>query len=191
MLTEETKQKNYFLFIKKLREIGINSSKIEDELSTEIINAPFTHSNDFGLAYEGSLLNNILRVMTPYAIKINESLPEELRVDKNSLLKVCLLIHLSKCITFIKNDNKWEVDNRGLVYKYANLPGSLKLGIRSLILCQNLGITFNEYEAEAMIVLDRDANESQVKYYSSTLATIIKQANELTMLQNRLEKKLN
>mgnify|MGYP003313532854 CR=1 FL=1 len=34
-----------------------------------------------------------------------EDLSEELRVDKNSLLKVCLLIHLSKCITFVKNDS--------------------------------------------------------------------------------------
>ena len=71
------------------------------------------------------------------------------------------------------------------------MPGSLKLGMRSLIICQNLGITFNEVEAEAMIVMDRDENESQVKYYSSTLSTIIKQANELTFLQNRLEKNSN
>ena len=189
MLSEESKQKNYFLFIKKLNEVGINTNLLEEKLSTEILNAPFTNSNEYGLAYEGALLNNILRVMTPYAIKINESLPENLRVDKNSLLKVCLLIHLSKSVIFEKNNNLWEVENRGLIYKYKQIPASLKLGMRSLILCQNLGITFNEYEAEAMTVLDRDPNESQVKYFSTTLATIIKQANELTLLQNRLEKK--
>lgn len=188
MLTEETKQKNYLLFIKKLNEIGVNTSVIEENFKDAIMNASYTHSNDFGLAYDGSLLNNVLRVMTPYAIKINEALPENLRVNKNSLLKVCLLMHISKCITFEKNDNKWEVENRGIVYKYAKLPASLKLGMRSLIFCQDLGIKFDEFEAEAMIVLDRDANEGQVKYFSSTLATIIKQANELTFLQNRLEK---
>ena len=99
MLTEETKQKNYLLFIKKLNEIGVNTSVIEENFKDAIMNASYTHSNDFGLAYDGSLLNNVLRVMTPYAIKINEALPENLRVNKNSLLKVCLLMHISKCIS--------------------------------------------------------------------------------------------
>lgn len=191
MITEENKIKNYSIFIKKLNEIGVNTELIESNLQEKLINASFTYSNEFGVAYDGSLLQNVLRVFTPYALKINENLPEQFRVDRNSLLKVCLLSHIAKAITFEKNPNQWEVNNRGLVYKFASLPGSLKLGMRSLIICQNLGITFDEVEAEAMIVMDRDENESQVKYYSSTLSTIIKQANELTFLQNRLEKNSN
>ncbi len=191
MITEENKIKNYSIFIKKLNEIGVNTELIESNLQEKLINASFTYSNEFGVAYDGSLLQNVLRVFTPYALKINENLPEQFRVDRNSLLKVCLLSHIAKAITFEKNPNQWEVNNRGLVYKFATLPGSLKLGMRSLILSQDLGIKFNEIEAEAMIVMDRDENESQVKYYSSTLSTIIKQANELTFLQNRLEKNSN
>ena len=191
MITEENKIKNYSIFIKKLNEIGVNTELIESELQDKLINASFTYSNEFGVAYDGSLLQNVLRIFTPYALKINENLPEQFRVDRNSLLKVCLLSHIAKCVTFEKNPNQWEVNNRGLVYKFASLHGSLKLGMRSLIICQKLGITFDEVEAEAMIVMDRDENESQVKYYSSTLSTIIKQANELTFLQNRLEKNSN
>ena len=191
MITEENKIKNYSIFIKKLNEIGIDTELIENNLQDKLINASFSYSSEFGMAYDGSLLQNVLRIFTPYALKINENLPEQFRVDKNSLLKVCLLSHIAKAITFEKNPNQWEVNNRGIVYKFASLPGSLKLGMRSLILCQNLGINFNEIEAEAMIIMDRDENESQVKYYSSTLSTIIKQANELTFLQNRLEKNSN
>lgn len=190
MITEEAKLKNYSIFIKKLNEIGVNTDLLNSNYQEKIINASFTYTNEYGVAYDGSLLQNILRVLTPYALKINENLPDNIKVEKNSLLKVCLLSHIAKCISFEKNTNQWEVNNRGLAYKYATLEGSLKLGMRSLMFCHHIGITFTDVEAEAMIVIDRDENESQVKYFSSPLAIILKQANELTFLQNRLDKKV-
>ena len=36
-----------------------------------------------------------------------------------------------------------------------------------------------------MMILDRDDNDLQAKFYSNPLSIIIKQANELTFLQNR------
>ncbi|MBR6515517.1 MAG: hypothetical protein IKT40_01540 [Bacilli bacterium] len=188
MITTEAKFKNYSIFLTKLKELGIDVEPLDQNLREKLMNAPYAYSNEMGLAYDGCLLQNIVRVFTPYAIKVNESLPEDIRADKNSLLKVCLLHQISKAVTFEKNNNQWEVNNRGLVYRFAKVPGSLKTGMRSLIMCQNLGITFTEVEAEAMIVMDRDENDTQVKFYSSNLSTVLKVANELTFLQNRLEK---
>ena len=59
------------------------------------------------------------------------------------------------------------------------------MGARSILMSQNLGINFSNEEFEAMMILDRDDNDLQAKFYSNPLSIIIKQANELTFLQNR------
>ena len=107
MVNEEIKEKNLLLFKKKLEEIGIQLN-MDSLIENKIKNATFAISNENGLAYEGSLLNVILRILTPFAIKINDALPENIRVDKNSLIKVYLLSNISKCEMFEPNDNEWE-----------------------------------------------------------------------------------
>ena len=190
MLTEEKIEKNYGLFLKALSQIGISDLVIKEETAELIKHASFSLSNgeNGNVAYDGSLIETILRVLTPYAVKINDALPKDLQVEKEKVIKVCLLSHLSKMVMFVKNDNQWEIEKRGMVYKYAPTKVALKMGMKSLYIAQSLGIKFTEDEMEAMTVMDRDENDSQVKYYSSPLATIIKQANELTHLTNRLHK---
>lgn len=185
MMTDEMRLKNYTLFIKKLNELGIDTTSMEERIGTKLTNATFTHSNDNGLAYDGSLLNVVLRTLTPYAVKINNLLPDHIKVAQESVVKVSLLIHLSKCEFIIPNDNQWEIDKRGLLYKYAKSDVSLRMGMKSIILAQELGITFTPQEIEAMTILDRDPSDEQALYFSSPLATVIKQANELTFLTNR------
>jgi hypothetical protein len=140
------------------------------------------------MATEGSLLHIVLRTLTPYAIKINDLLPDNLKVDTNSLVKVCLLSHLSKCKMFIPNDNAWEVTNRAMTYKFAPSEVSLRTGIKSLILAQRMGVEFTDVEVDAMTILDRDA-DLQAKYFSTPLATIVRQAYELTLLQFKNQNK--
>lgn len=189
MITEEIKNKNFRLFLSKLSNIGVDSSKVEEVLGETLLNCPFSMANDNGCAYDGSLLHVVLRTLTPFAIKINELLPEEHRVNQQSIVKVCLLSHLSKCRMFEKNDNQWEIEKKGLVYKYAKSDVALKMGARSVLLCQELGITFTPEEFEAMLILDKDDTDLQSRFYSNQLAIIIKQANELTHLTNRLNTK--
>ena len=58
----------------------------------------------------------MLKVLTPYAVKLNELLPEDMRVNKNTLVKVCLLHHIAKAVRLVPNDNQWEVEKRLLTY---------------------------------------------------------------------------
>ena len=53
------------------------------------------------------------------------------------------------------------------------------------------GIPLTASEVEAMTIMDKEAEDKQAKYFSSPLATIIKQANELTylILRNKSNKK--
>ena len=77
-------------------------------LKKKIKHASFSLTNENHTAYDGSLLQIILRILTPYAIKINELLPEEIKVNQSSIIKVCLLSHISKCEMFIPNTDEWQ-----------------------------------------------------------------------------------
>ena len=182
MITTETKEKNLTLFFKKLSQLGIDTARLEETYGTAIMNGSFTNSNEFGNAYEGSLLEIVLKTLTPYAVKLNELLPDGKRVDKNTLVKICLLHQLAKAIRLTPNDNAWEIEKRGLVYKYNSDLPSIRTGLHSLIMCQVCGISFSTEEAEAMTVNDRDLTDDQARWHSSIMATIIRQASELTYL---------
>lgn len=183
MISTEQKEKNYNLFLKKLSQVGVNCEKIKEVYGSRILNGTFTNTNENGNAYDGSLLEIILWKLTPYAIKINELLPNEKQVDKSVLIKMCLLHQLAKAVKLIPNDNNWEVEKRGLIYKYDNSLPSIRTGLHSLIMCQECGITFNAEEAEVMTVNDRDLSDDQARWHSSVMATVIRQASELTYLE--------
>ena len=185
MINEEIKEKNLLLFKKKLEEIGIQLN-MDSLIENKIKNATFTITNENGLAYEGSLLNVILRILTPFAIKINDALHESIRVEKNSLIKVCLLSHISKCEMFEPNDNEWEKEKRGMLFKYAKSNVALKMGMKSLILAQELGVKFTPEEIEAITIMDRRLDDEQSMFFSNPISVVLKQAHELTYLSTRL-----
>lgn len=180
---EINKEKNLKLFLGKLEQLGINTSVLEGKYGEKLMNASFTVSNEFGNAYEGSLLEVVLKVLTPYAVKINELLPEDRRVNKETLVKVCLLHHIAKSVRLVPNDNAWEVEKRGLVYKYDGDLPSIRTGLHSVSMCFECGIELSTEEIEVMTVNDRDLSDDQARWHSSVMATIVRQANELTYLE--------
>ena len=55
-------------------------------------------------------------------------------------------------------------------------------------MCFECGIPLNAEEIEAMTINDRDLSDDQARWHASTMATIVRQANELTYVQiNRKE----
>jgi hypothetical protein len=186
MINEEIKEKNLSIFLKKLEEIGCNLN-LNDEIKNKIKNASFTTTNENGLAYEGSLLNVILRILTPFALKINDVLPDNIKVEKNSLIKICLLSHISKCEMFEPNDNEWEKEKRGMIFKYTKSNVALKMGIKSLILAQQMGVIFTPEEIEAITIMDRRFDDEQVMFFSNPISVVLKQAHELTYLSTRIK----
>lgn len=176
-------EKNYELFINKLGQLGIDTTKLNDEFGELIKNATFSHATSNGLAYDGALLNTLLYKLTPYAVKLNELFPPDIRVDKQSLVKVCLLHQIAKAVRLVPNDNQWEVEKRGFIYKYSSENPSIRTGLHSLIMCQNCGIPFTVEEAEAMTVNDRDLTDDQTRWHSSVMASIVRQANEMVYLE--------
>lgn len=188
-MTIELKQHNFDLFIKKLNQLGIETNALAEGIGEKLKNGTFTLSNESGLCGDGTLIETILKVLTPYAVKLNNLFPEEIRVDQNTLVKVCLLHQIAKAVRLVPNDNQWEIEKRGLIYKYAPNQPSIRTGLHSLILAQNFGINFTAEEAEAMTVNDRDLSDNQARWHSSLLASIVRQANEMTYLQDINTKK--
>lgn len=182
MITKEVIEKNFDLYVKKLKQVGVDLTPLIEQ-GFPLKEASFTNTNDFGNAYPGSLIEIVLKVLTPYAVKLNELLPEEQRVDKNTLVKVCLLHHIAKAIRLVPNDNQWEIEKRGMVYKYSEDQPSIRTGLHSLILAQQSGVPFTAEEAEVMTVNDRDLTDDQARWHSSVMATLVRQANELTYIQ--------
>ena len=153
-----------------------------------VMKASFATTNDNALCYDGAFIRGILDVAT-YAVKINALLPEDKQVDKDSLVKVILLSQISKVLMFTPNTNDWEVQKRGMVYTFNNLEGALRMGERSLLIAMNAGVKFTAEEFEAMRILDKSSDDDNyAKYHSSMLSTLVKQANEIVMVLNKVEK---
>ena len=190
-LTDEQKDKNKTIFFSKLNQI-VGENNLESEIGDALLNATYSFNSVPQLVGDGTLLNTILRKLTPTALSINESLPESIRVDKNVIIKICLLSHIAKAIRIIPNDNEWEISKRGIFYKYDNSLPAIKTGLHSLILAQQAGINFTAEEAEAMTIADRDFSDEQARYYSSMLSNVIRIANELVYIsETEINKKAN
>ena len=170
------------LFGEEIAEALINMLGGEEKVA----NASYAATKDTGAAYPGSFVKNVISLVN-YANKINAILPDEARADATSLNKVCMLSQISKVLLFEENDNNYEIVNRGLIYKYVQLPGALRTGERSALLATNVGVTFNEIEYEAMRAIDNaGVVDNYVKFFSSNLSMVIRQAYEIVNAINKM-----
>lgn len=179
-MNDDTRKNNIKIFYEKLNSIGINTELLQSKYGEKLENGSFCNTDEYNKAYDGSLIETVLRTLTPYAVRINELLPSNARVPKEKLVKICLLHQISKCIRMVRNDNAWEIEKRGIVYKYVDALPSIRTGLHSLSMALDCGIVFSDDEIEAMTSIDRDLTDQQYRYHCSTLSTILRQANELT-----------
>lgn len=152
-----------------------------------VMNATFANISNTGLAYKGSLCHTLI-VLTTYAIKLNELLPDDKRVNNDEIVKVALLSHIGKVLLYKESNDEWRKKNLGEMFTYNNnLEGALRVGERSFLIAENAGVKFTELEYEAMLIMDKqnDKSDNYTKYYSSTLSLIIKQANEIVTMINK------
>lgn len=151
-----------------------------------VMNATYANTDNTGLAYEGSFTETVI-ALTVYAIKINDLLPEEKQVSKESIAKVALLSQIGKVLLFKPQTNDWRRKNLGENYTYAELDGAIRVGERSILIAMNSGVKFTEFEFEAMRIMDKQNEnaDNYSKYFSGTLSMVIKQANEMIDMINR------
>lgn len=188
MITEEKINSNFTLYQKRLaKDYSVDIEKLDKELP-QLKDASFGISVDNGCAYPGSLIDKSIK-LTSIAVKINANVLGDDEVDKNSLIKVCMLQHISKAKTLVPNDNEWEINKRGYAYKYNEENTVIKTGALSSYIAMRCGVEFTDEELEAMTIIDRDVDDRQANYYASKLAVVVRTANEILSVLSKEEAK--
>ena len=183
VLTEKKFEVAWNNFWKRLSNIELGINFKEEELKEALRTASGGLNDDTGISYPGGLITHI-NITLALADKIYETISSApfnvLNIDKNSLDKVLLLMHLSKIEMYKVNDNAWEVEKRGLNYKFNDeLKGRLKFGERSILVCMEAQIPLTEEEFEAIRSIDRKSEGTGSDMYESNLSLIVRQVNEL------------
>lgn len=181
-MTEEKCNANFVKFIESLEKYDCYSEDMINDIGEKIKKAPYTTSIEYGGAEEGSLVYVTLYSLCKNAFNINNSLTPILQVNPQMLMRVLLLLNISKAEMFVMADD-WHI-KRGMPYKFSDeLKTKMKLGTRSLYLCNKYGIKLEEEEYEAFIC--NDNNDVNGVAFQTPLYTIVKAALDLTSVELR------
>lgn len=184
-LTKENVAKNYQKFCSTGEKYGFLTADLKEFLGVDILTAPASTMTSLHNAFEGGLIAHILTV-TKYAVKINDTLPDTLKVNLESLIKVCCLHQIGKAKLYVPNQSEWHVKNQGKVYEFNEELISMRVGERSAYYALSNGISLTDSEYQAITSFDKDEDDKMAKWHSTMLATILKQANELAIKEEKL-----
>lgn len=155
--------------------IGFLTPELQSFLGTDFIKAPASTATNLHNAFEGGLIAHLLNV-TKYAVMFNNALPENERVDQNSLIKVCLLHQIGKAKLYLPNPSEWHKTNLGKMYNFNEEITSMRVSDRSVIYAMSNGVRLSEEEAQAILFFDRE-DEKMAEYHNSRLGDLLKVAN--------------
>jgi hypothetical protein len=201
-MDDTQKAKNRVAYFKTLQRAGVDTTILDARYGKKLEDATMDVKPNYGVSYDGSLIECVLGTLAYIGLSIagigkkrmNGDDGESFEtlfpgVDRASVVKVCLLQHIAKCIEYEAQDEEWKKTKLGQNYKYAD-TNSMKIGLRSLWMATDCGIKFTEDEAEAMCINDADISESSVKHHMSGLASVVRCANELmwTSFKQKMKK---
>lgn len=184
-LSEEKIKENADRFFNTAKKYGAMNDSLMEYLGKDIVQAPATTKTDMHNAFEGGLLDHILRV-AKYAYRINQQLKHQ--VDENSLMKVAFVHQIGKTFMYKPQENSWRVKNMGEAYEYVDMDVSLKVGERSAFYAMKHGIELTESEYQAILNTSKEFDK-QAKYFTDTLGVVIAQAIELAIIEEKNDNK--
>ena len=177
MVLEQTQivanTKKYFATATKL---GFMNDELMGFLGEDFIKAPASTSTNLHNAVEGGLIDHLLNV-TKYAVLINDSLPEGEKVDKNSLVKVCLLHQIGKAKLY--SPISWK-SNTGIKYEFNNTLLSMRVSERSVFYATSHGINLTEEEYIAILNFDK-VDDKMAEYHNTMLGDLLKMGATLAI----------
>jgi hypothetical protein len=168
--------KKYFETATKL---GFMNTELMGFLGEDFIKAPASSMSDYHNAFEGGLIDHLLRVAN-YAIRINNALPDDEKVDQNSLLKVCLLHGIGKAKLYVPCTSEWHRKNQGKMYDFNEDLVSMRISERSTYYALSHGIQFTEEEFSAIIFSDK-TDDRMSDYHNSMLGELLKMGSVLAI----------
>lgn len=186
-LTIQQLEHNKAKFLETNEKYNIMTKDLLDFLGDDFYTAPASTSLTMVGCYPGGLLNYIITACK-YAIKINQILPESIRQPQPSIVKTTFLCQIGKVFMFcLSTDDK--VIKQGKIYEFCDESVRLRVGERSIYYATKYGVALTEEEFQAILNLDKDNDDKMAKYFSSSLASIIKWGFELAILEEKNGKK--
>lgn len=153
---------------------GFMTDNLMTFLGEDLIKAPASTMQSLHNAFEGGLIDHSLRV-AQYAVKFNNALPEDEKVDQTSLLKVCLLHQIGKAKLYKPCTSEWHRTNQGKMYEFKDVT-SMRVGERSLLYALSNGVDFTEEEYAAIIMFDK-TDDKMAEYHNTILGELLKMGN--------------
>jgi len=194
MLTPEKINANYLLFIKYLEKYNCYSEDMMKEIGEKIKIAPYSKEIEYGGAEPGSLIDVTLHKLCKIGAQINTNAlgknggdtvsHPNLCVNQYMLMRVLLLMNIAKAEIFEPTTEDWKV-RRGIMYEFVEMKTKMKLGQRSLYLCQKYGIKLSEEEFDAFSTID--ISDETGERFLSPLYAVVKTAKMLTLIELRQE----
>ena len=176
--------KNKQTFLEKNELYGILNKELLDYLGEDLLTAPASTMTSLHNAFPGGLIDHVLKT-TKYAIGINKLLPDSISVDAQSIVKVCFLHQIGKTFLYKWCESEWHRNNQGKMYDFNEELISMKIGERSVYYAMKYNVKLSEEEYQAIVNYDKPEDDKQSKWYGSTLSTILKQANELAIIEEK------
>jgi hypothetical protein len=187
MLTEEKIKKNALKFNETGIAVGVINDKLLDLLGVEFITAPCTTTTSLHGAYDGGLIQHILKV-TKYAIEINNILPEAKQMNKESIIRVCLIHQIGKSNMYAEQKSQWHKDNRGEMYTFNEEVLNLNTAERSMFYALKSGIELTEDEVFAIFNYNSDFGYWSMNKEGEKLAVLLKTANNIAVMDEKILK---
>ena len=183
-LKEKILKNKVTIFLEKNKLYAILTQELLDFLGEDLMTAPASSMLSLHNAFPGGLIDHILKT-TKYAIGINKLLPQNNEVEAHSIVKVCFLHQIGKTFLYKWCESEWHRKNQGKIYEYNEELVSLKIGERSAFYALKYGVKLTEEEYQSIVNYDKTDDDKQAKWYSGTLCAILKQANELAIIEEK------
>jgi len=177
--------------IKKFEEVNekynIFTKDLLDFLGQGYFLSPASPMKDMNNAFPGGLLDHTIKV-AKYAVYLNKVIPESMQETMESILKVSFLSEIGKTFLFTPCKSEWHMTNLGKYFEYNEELVSMRVGERSAHYALSNGVKLTEDEYQAILNHDKSDDDKQVRWYTTKLCQLLKQATDLAILE---EKEMN
>lgn len=185
MLSKEQIEKNKKKFLETSKKYNVLTKELEEFLGEELFVAPASPMLDAYSCYPGGLVDHLLKVCK-YSIQINDLLPETIKVDKNSLIKVSILAQIGKTFLFKFNESEWHRKTLGKMYEYRDGEIiAMTVGERSAFYATKFKVELTEDEYQAIIQSDKESSEDFIRWNCKPLTHIIKLGFEMAVMEEK------
>ena len=185
MITNELKEGNKKKFLAAIKGYNVCDQALISALEDMgLFTCPASTSLNLHNAFEGGLIDHALRV-TNYALKIAETLPEDLRPAKESLVKVSLLHGIGKVGLYVKNKSEWHVKNLGKVYEFDKDIISMVIAERSIFYINTYGKThLSDVEFQAIMNYGK-TDSDMAEWHTEPLGEVLKSAIKFAIIEEK------